>query len=171
MKENPRYKNFTTLTKERFFQFRKVDFRQENPVVFVGLTLISIILTVITVILFCRKGLSVWILLNAIIIIASLWLLLYGYKFMAQKEYERLQVIRGENPDITYEFYEEYLQMETARSKVRINYSQVDKLMVTDELYILKVGSTGIIINMDGFMAGNAKKFKEFIESRINIIR
>ena len=90
---------------------------------------------------------------------------------MAQKEYERLQAIRGENPDITYEFYEEYLQMETARSKVRINYSQVDKLMVTDELYILKVGSTGIIINMDGFMAGNAKKFKEFIESRINIIR
>lgn len=168
MKENPRYTNLTTLTKKQYFQFREKDFTEENAIIRKGMFSVTALLTITAFILFRMKGLSVLIFLNALLILVLLWLTMYGYKFKAVKEFERLQSVRGENPDITYRFYEEYVQMETDKSKVSINYTQVDKLLETKELYVLKVGDTGIIIARDGFMTGNRKAFKEFIENRMD---
>lgn len=168
MKENTRYTNLTTLTKKQYYQFREKDFTEENAIFRKGMFCVTAVLTIAAFIVFRMKGLSLLIFLDALLILALLWITMYGYKFKAVKEFERLESVRGANPDITYRFYEEYVQMETDKSKVRINYTQVDKLLETKELYVLKVGNTGIIIARDGFMTGNREVFKEFIESRMD---
>lgn len=168
MKENPRYTNITTLTRKQYYQFREKDFTEENAMLRKGIFLVSALLTVSAFVLFRISGLSVMVFFNALLILVLLWITMYGYRFKAIKDFDRFQSVRGVNPDITYTFYEEYVQMETDKSKVRINYTQVDRLLETKELYVLKVGSTGIIIARDGFMKGNRQAFKEFIESRMD---
>lgn len=168
MTENPRYTNLTTLTKRQFYQFRERDFAEENDILRKTMYIVTAVLTIIAFVIFRMKGLSILIFFDALLILILLWINMYGYRFRAIKEFERLQSVRGVNPDITYRFFEEYVQMETDKSTVRINYAQVDKLLETKDLYVLKVGDTGIIIARDGFMRGNRSAFKEFIESRMD---
>lgn len=167
MKQTPRYTNLTTLTKRQFYQFRENDFRKERAVLRRGIFVFDFLFTGVTIAIFLSIGISVWIFLNAFILLTSLWITMYGYRIRALREYEHTQLVRGKNPNITYLFYEDYVEMETEKSKVKINYGQIDKLMETKELYVLKVGNTGVLIAKNGFMSGNRRVFKKFMESRI----
>ena len=70
--------------------------------------------------------------------------------------------------DGRYYFYENDMAVTTKKSETVINYSQIEKVVVTKELYVLVIGNMNIYVARNGFMSGNRKRFMKFLESRIN---
>ena len=63
-------------------------------------------------------------------------------------------------------FYEDYITVSNGVERSTIMYSEVKKLVETQNLYcLMKDGSKGVILRKDSFTLGSFDSFKKFIET------
>ena len=166
--KNSRYLNITTISRRLVNQFwieeYRVRFRKFRKVILTAA--IAILLSMVVHVLI--SGFSSWIFVGSIAVLLLVWIFAYGYHPFAIREREFIRNVYGKHPDLTYYFYENDMAVTTKKSETVINYSQIEKVVVTKELYVLVIGNMNIYVARNGFMSGNRKRFMKLLESRIN---
>lgn len=102
---------------------------------------------------------------------AALFLFLFfkGYILKMNQNRKNLQALYGQQPQFTFIFFEDGFECVSAKSNLKINYSQITKLIETKNLYLLMIGKQGLMLNKSGFTVGSADAFKSFIMGKCKI--
>lgn len=167
MSEYPRFKNTTILTDRQFANMGEAEHKYRNKMLRKIMTTVAIILIFVAVVSIISEKYRMRSVVCAALILAIYGVDRYCIKYRTNKERKYIQAVRGENPNIIYEFYEKYLSMDTGKSRVNINYEQIERLLKTKDLYILLLGDTSIVLAKDGFMTANRDMFCRFITEKI----
>lgn len=166
--KNSRFLNITTVSRRLINQFWVEEFRARYGKIRKILLIIALVILFTIVIYSIGGNISTWTFVGAFIELLIVWVFAYGYHPYVLKEREYIRKIYGKHPDLTYYFYDNDMSITTKKSATFLNYSQIEKIVVTKELYVLVVGNRNIFIARDGFMSGNRKAFIKFMEGRIN---
>ncbi|WP_346936544.1 YcxB family protein [Clostridium sp.] len=68
--------------------------------------------------------------------------------------------------EFTLNFYNEKIDIITFRSNLTIGYSQITKVLETENLYSLMIEKQNIILSKSGFINGDIDEFKLFIKEK-----
>ncbi len=68
--------------------------------------------------------------------------------------------------EITLNFYDEKIDIITFRSNLTLEYSQITKVLETENLFSLMIEKQNIILSKNGFINGDIDKFKLFIKEK-----
>ena len=167
MNENPRFTNTTILTDNQFAKMGEAEHKYRNRTIRKIMTVVAILLVILAVAVVITGKMSMLAVVSAIVIVILYVTDRYCCKYRADREREYIQAVRGENPNIIYEFYEKYISMNTGKSRVNINYEQIDCMFETNDMYIFILGGTSLVVAKDGFMSGNREVFSAFIKEKI----
>lgn len=86
-----------------------------------------------------------------------------GYILKAKQNYKNLQVLYEKQPQSIFTFFADNFEFVAADIKSRADYSQVTKMIETQNLYMLIIEKQMLILNKNSFTVGDAKAFKKFI--------
>ena len=166
--KNSRYLNITTISRRLINQFWIKEYRERFRK-FRNIVLVSaIVILTLMVIRVLTVGFSGIIFCGAVTVLFFMWIYAYGYHVFAIRERRLITNVYGKYPDLTYYFYENDMSVSTKKSDTIINYSQIERIVTTKELYVSIVGNMNIYFARNGFMSGNRNRFLRFMESRIN---
>lgn len=90
-----------------------------------------------------------------------------GYISKVNKIYKSYNHIYGDSPKLTISFYASNLEITSSRSSLKLDYSQLSKMIDTENLFILMAGiSIAATVDKDNFTTGEFNDFLAFIQHK-----
>lgn len=158
------FQNITDITSEELSEFSK------NYNVYNKNLRITILLAFLVSAFYISVGLSKKLytvcLVELIMALFFLFLFFKGYILKAKQNYKNLQSLYENRPQSILTFFADSFESEAVDKKVKVDYSQVTKMIETKNLYILTIENQGLILNKGSFTVGDAKAFKSFISEK-----
>lgn len=162
----PKFVNYVEYTKETLQEafFNTIG----KPLVVWG----SIILPITILLLITSRDFSLTTVLLLVIAVTSIFMGIYMPRITAKQEYERNKInSSGEAPSkITFSFFDDCIKSNEQPINVdtTYNYSQIQKIKSTKNLYILQFNkSIFIITSKNSFTTGTAEEFEAFMKEKI----
>ena len=95
-----------------------------------------------------------------------LFIFFKGYILKAKQNYKNMQALYENQPQSILKFSADNFESVAAGLKLKVDYSQVTKMIETKNLYMLVIEKQVLILNKNSFTVGDAKAFKSFISEK-----
>ena len=162
----PIFKNQILVTKELLDEFSKNVFKIINVKYRVIVFIILTVSSAFTILTLMNDGFSFVSLLLIIFSLFFLFMYTKGYTIKSTKNYENFKKIYGDTPTITSKFYKDKFEVITLDSSMEIEYSEITKVIESDNLYLLMLGRQGLMLDKNNFLMGDFDNFKTFINEK-----
>jgi hypothetical protein len=162
----PIFENKTIITKEVINELSEESFKECNKKYRSFVLLMFLVSAFFTVIKFITDG-AYWFSVCMFLSTAFfLFMFLKGYTLKLKESYKNFKGVYGESVEVSLNFYDEKIDIITFRSNLTIEYSQITKVLETENLYSLMIEKQNIILSKSGFINGDIDKFKLFIKEK-----
>ncbi len=160
------FENRTNMTGETLAEFSKKTYKVYGKK-YRSFLMIMFLLCIVCVILGLTETYMYWFSACMLLLSAFFCFMFFkGYTIKAKLNQKNMRGIYGENPQITYTFLEDNFLRDTEHSHLDVNYSQITKIIESENLYILMIVKQGLILKKDSFTIGNSDDFKSFIKNK-----
>ncbi len=162
----PIFENKTIITKEVINELSEESFKECNKKYRSFVLLMFLVSAFFTVIKFITDGLYWFSVCMFLSTAFFLFMFLKGYTLKLKESYKNFKGVYGESVEVSLNFYDEKIDIITFRSNLTLEYSQITKVLETENLYLLMIEKQNIILSKNGFINGDIDKFKLFIKEK-----
>jgi len=162
----PIFENKTIITKEVINELSEENYKECNKKYRSFVLLMFLISAFFTVINFITNGVYLVSVCMFLSTVFFLFMFFKGYTLKLKESYKNFKGVYGESVEITLNFYDEKIDIITFRSNLTLEYSQITKVLETENLFSLMIEKQNIIFSKNGFINGDIDKFKLFIKEK-----
>lgn len=155
------FQNITDITNEVLHEFSK-SYNVYNKNLRITI-LLAFLISVFYIIVGLNKKLYLVCLLESIMALFFLFIFFKGYILKAKQTYKNMQELYENQPQSIFAFFADNFESVAVDSKLKVDYSQVTKMIETKNLYILIIEKQVLILNKNSFTVGDTKAFRSFI--------
>lgn len=154
------FQNHTQLTREMTWEFSKHTFRiYQKPIRWTSFSfaVITILLTFVYLLLsLYRSKWDFYLVLFAICSVIFLLIFFKGYALRANFNWKNMCSMYGNNPWMDYYFGDENFLVKRPQMSATLQYSQITRILETENLYVLMIGRQGFLLQKDGWKGKDA---------------